>query len=168
MLKKTVIIAILAVAVMILFLILPCGMSLIVRDHAGHVYYEKGVAPGDIISLEFKHSVEKVQVVDWFQVATDGTLLLTKTTYGSMGAGLPSDESYNITTDDTGNFSIENINETFTGIPFITGSIPRHYLSVNGEKYPIYMSVPEGKPLFLLIERNTVASMLFNVIMTYI
>jgi hypothetical protein len=143
-------------------------MSLIVRDKAGHVYFEKGFAPGDVVSLEFKHSVEKVQVVDRFLVMSDGTLFLTNTTYGSMGAGLPSDKSYNITIDNTGNFSIENINETFTGIPFITGSIPKHYLSINSEKYPIYMSVPEGKPLFLCVERNTPAIMLFNRIRTYI
>lgn len=168
MIKKTVIIAIVVMAMMILFLVLPCGMSLIVRDKAGHVYYEKGVSTGVIVSLEFKHSVEKVQVVDTFLVTADGMLLLTNTTYGSMGAGLPSDESYNITSDGNGNFTIRDINETFASIPFITGTIPRHHISVNGEKYPIYSSVPDGKPLFLLIERNTVASMLFNRIMAYI
>ncbi|OPY29181.1 MAG: hypothetical protein A4E28_01038 [Methanocella sp. PtaU1.Bin125] len=161
MLKKTVIIVTLAVAVMILFLLLPCGMSLIVRDNAGYVYFEKDVSPGDVVSLEFKHSVEKVQVVDTFLVMSDGTMFLTNSTYGSMGAGLASDESYNITTDASGNFSIENINVTFESIPFITGKIPMHHLKVNNDKYPIYRSVPDGKPLFLIIERNNVASKLF-------
>lgn len=159
--RKTIIIAIVMMAVMILFLMLPCGMSLIIKDKAGQVYLEKGIATGDVVSLEFKHSVEKVQVVDTFLVMAEGTLLLTNSTYGSMGAGLASDESYNITIDDTGNFSIENINVIFERIPFITGPIPMHYLAVNGEKFPIYTSVPPGKPLFLLIERNNVASMLF-------
>ena len=72
-------------------------MSLIIKDKAGHVYYKKGVCPGDLVSLGFKHSVEKVLVVDTFIVTGDGKLLLDNTTYGSMGAGLPSDQSYNIT-----------------------------------------------------------------------
>lgn len=166
MFRKTVIIAIVVMAVVILFLLLPSGMSLIVRDKAGHVYFEESVEPGDIVALEFTHSVEKVQVVDTLLVAADGTLLLTNTTYGSLGAGLPSDASYNITIEN-GNFTIKNINETFNGVNFITGAIPRHYLGINGKKYPIYTTVPDGKPLFLYIERNTPAIMLFNRIRTY-
>ncbi len=128
MFRKTVIIAIVVVAMMILFLVLPCGMSLIVRDKAGHVYFEKGVSTGDIVSLEFTHSVEKVQVVDTFLVAADGTLLLTNTTYGSLWGQACHPTNRIILRSENGNFTIKNINETFTGIHFITGAIPRHYM----------------------------------------
>ena len=136
--KKQAIIAIALVAVILLFLsiLLPCGMSLIVRDSGGRVYFDKTVRQGDMVSLGFKHSVEKVLVVDTFIVTADDSLLLVNTTYGSMGAGLPSDESYNITTDGHGNFTINDINESFRSINFMTGPIPKHYLIVAGKNYP--------------------------------
>lgn len=166
MLKKIVITAILALAVMALFFTLPCGMSLIIKDNAGHAYVERSVASGDVVSLEFTHSVQKVQVVDTFLVSGDGALLLTNTTYGALGAGLPSDASYNITVED-GNFTIKNINTTFNGIHMMTGALTRNYLTVSGEIIPIYAILPDSKPLFLYIEHNTPAIMVFNRIRTY-
>lgn len=168
--EKRAIVAIVAVAMMLLFLsvFVPCGMSLIIRDSAGKVYFEKGVRPGDVVSLGFTHSVEKVLIVDTFFVQTDGSLLVTNTTFGSSGAGIPSELSYNITVDENGNFTIRNINQTFESINFITGSTPKHFLIISGENYPLYSFVPEGKPLFLLVERNTAATMVFNKIRGYI
>jgi hypothetical protein len=168
--KKRAIIAIFAVAMMLLFLsvLLPCGMSMIIRDSTGKVYFEKGVRQGDMVSLGFTHTVEKVQIVDAFIVMADGSLLLTNTTFGSSGAGIPSELSYNITVDENGNYTIRDINQTFDHINFITSSTPKHYLIISGEKYPIYSSVPEGKPLFLLVERNTLARIVFNKIKGHI
>jgi hypothetical protein len=168
--KKRAIVAIVVMAMMLLFLSLfiHCGMSLLVRDSAGNVYFEKGVRPGDLVSLGFTHSVEKVLIVDTFFVQTDGSLLLTNTTFGSSGAGIPSELSYNITVDENGNFTIRDINKTFETVNFITGSTPKHFLIVSGVYYPIYSSVPEGKPLFLLVEHKTVAGIVFNNIQSYI
>ena len=84
--------------ILFLSLILPCGMLVFVRDKAGNVYYEKSVRPGDIISMEITHSVEKVLIVDNLIVLEDGRLLLTNTTFGSSGYGIPSELFYNITT----------------------------------------------------------------------
>ena len=76
--RKTIIIAVLVAAVVITFLFLPVGMSLIIRDKAGHVYFEESVTTGDIVSKEFTHSVEKVQVVDTLLVTADGTSVIDK------------------------------------------------------------------------------------------
>jgi hypothetical protein len=159
--------AVIALAVVILFFMLPTGMSLTISDKAGHVYLEEAVTPGDIVSLEFTHSVEKVEVVDTFIIAADGTLMLSNTTYGSLGWGLPSDESYNITVEN-GNFTIKNINETLEGINFITWANSHEYLAINGKNYPIFSIVPKEKPLFLSVEHNTPAIMLFHKLRTYI
>jgi hypothetical protein len=168
--KKRAIIAIIAVAMMILFLsfLLPSGMSLIIKDSAGTIYFEKSVRPGDTFSLGFTHSVQKVQIVDTFIVLEDSHLLLTYTTFDSSGAGIPSELSYNITVDENGNYTIRDINQTFESINFITGSTPQHYLIISGEKFPVYLLVPEGKPLFLLVERNTAAEYVFNIIRSHI
>ncbi len=161
--KNIVLAAILAVAAtLLLSFLLPGGMSLVVRDGAGKGYYEKSVSPGDVVALGFNHSVEKVLVVDTFVVQPAGTLLLKNTTYGSSGAGLPSESSYNITVDPGGNFTIEDIDQTFGHVDFITGQTPKHFLIVSGEYYPIFSSVPEGKPLFLSVERNSLAGIVFN------
>jgi hypothetical protein len=168
--KKRAIIAVVAVAMMFLFLfiLLPCGMSLQVRDSAGKVYFEKSVRPGDSVSLGFTHSVEKVQIVDTFIVQADCSLLLTNTTFDSSGAGIPSELSYNITVDENGNFTIKDINQTFESVNFITSATPKHYLIISGVNYPIFSLVPEAKPLFLLVERNTASGIVFNKIRGYI
>jgi hypothetical protein len=162
--KKRLIIAIFSVAVMLIFLslILPGGMFVFVRDNAGTVYYEKSVRPGDVVSMEITHSVQKVRIVDNLTVLTDGRLLLTDTTFGSSGYGIPSELFYNITVDSDGNYTIKDINQTFESINFLTGNLPKNYLTVAGEKYPIYSVVPEGKPVILSVERITLAETVFN------
>ncbi len=160
--KKLGILAILGVAAILLLFLMPCGMSLLIKDKTGHVYLEKSVQPGDTVSLGFKHSVEKVLVVDTFLITRDGKLLLKNTTYGSTGAGLPSDQSYNITTDGNGNFSIENIDTTFDKVDFMAVDFTRHYLVISGETYQLSGVIPYGEPLILSVERNTPASMLVN------
>lgn len=165
--KKLGIVAILAVALILLLFFIPCGMSLLIRDDGGHVYLEKHVRPGDAVSLGFKHSVEKVLVVDTFLVTEDCRLLLKNTTYGSTGAGLPSDQSYNITTDSSGNFTIENIDCTLEKIDFMAVDFTKHYIIVSGETYQLSGIVPYGKPLILSVERNTPATMLVNAIRAF-
>jgi hypothetical protein len=167
--KKRLIIATITVAVILLFLslILPGGMSLTIRDRNGTAYFEKSVQPGDVISFEFTHSVEHVQIVDNLLVQPDGSLLLTNETFDSSGYGIPSETFYNITVEN-GNFTRNNINQSFEGINFMTGSLPKQYLTVAGEKYPIYSSVPEAKPLFLSVEHDTLAEIVFNKIKGYI
>jgi hypothetical protein len=162
--KKRLIIAIFMVAMIFLFLlfIMPGGTFVFVRDKAGNVYYEKSVRPGDVVSMEITHSVEKVRIVDNLIVLTDGGLLLTNTTFSSSGYGIPSELFYNITVDSDGNYTIKDINQTFESINFLTGSLPKNYLTVAGEKYPIYSVVPEGKPVILSVERFTLAETVFN------
>ncbi|WP_424356849.1 DUF1850 domain-containing protein [Methanocella sp. MCL-LM] len=164
--KKLGIAAILGIAMILLFFFLPCGMSLVIMDKAGHVYYAKNVQPGDIVSLGFKHSVEKVLVVDTFSITGDGQLLLENTTYGSMGAGLPSDQSYNITTDGQGNFTIENIGITYDEINFMTLDFTRHYIVTSGETSQLSGVAPHEKPLILRIERNTPVKIIASAIRT--
>jgi hypothetical protein len=96
--KKRIITAILAVAVVFLFLslILPGGMWLTIRDWNGTAYFEKNVKPGDEVSIEFTHSVEHVPIVDNLLVQADGSLLLTNETFDSSGYGIPSETFYNI------------------------------------------------------------------------
>jgi hypothetical protein len=165
--KKLGILTILAVATILLIFFMPCGMSLVITGKSGHVYFERKVQQGDAVSLGFKHSVEKVLVVDTFLVTEDGELLLKNTTYGSTGAGLPSDQSYNITTDGKGNFTIENIDSTFDKVDFMAVDFTRHYLVVSGETYQLSGLVPYGEPLILAVERNTPVNMLVNSIRAY-
>jgi hypothetical protein len=105
--------------------------------------------------------------VDNLLVQPDGSLLLTNETFDSSGYGIPSETFYNITIEN-GNFTRNNINQSFEGINMIVGSLPRQYLTVAGEKYPIYLSVPEAKPLFLSVEHYTLAEIVFNKIKGYI
>ncbi|CAJ38066.1 DUF1850 domain-containing protein [Methanocella arvoryzae] len=166
--RKLGIAAILGIAMILLLFFLPGGMSLVITDKAGHVYYTKEVTPGDTVSLGFRHSVEKVLVVDTFVVTEDCMLYLKNTTYGSMGAGLPSDKSYNITTDRHGNFTIEDIGITYDQIGFMTLDINKYYIIVSGETCQLAGVVPHEKPLILSVERDTPIKMHINRIRTLI
>jgi hypothetical protein len=117
--------------------------------------------PGDIISIRFIHSVEKVNITETYIVQPDKKLLLKKALYGSTGAGLPSDISYNITYKD-GEYLIDNINKTFNSVEFITGDIPKHSIIIHNTEYPIYKTSGEGKPLSLVVEPFTLIDYLFE------
>jgi hypothetical protein len=162
--KKTAAIAIAVMAALLLLLSLSPGWSLVIEDGQGMQYFSKDVSPGDVVSLGFTHSVEKVPVIDTFVIDRGGALLLVNTTYGSTGAGLPSEGCYNISTDGHGNFTIENIDATFDKVNFITGPLPRHNIVVSGKNYPIYSSVPEEEPLILRVKRKNIFDMVINAI----
>ncbi|WP_230739757.1 DUF1850 domain-containing protein [Methanooceanicella nereidis] len=133
---------------------LPTGMVAVVKEKDGSVILYEPVKPGDVILVGFTHSVEKVPDIEYFEVGRDRKLLLTRTIYGSMGAGLPSDDTFNVTYDGNGYFLIDNINKTFDSISYMTGDIPKHYIIIHENKYPIYSLIPEGKQFILTIEQN--------------
>jgi len=167
--KKRFVTAIVVMAVILLFLslIMPGGKFLTIRDRSGTLYFETSVHPGELVSLEYTHSVELVQIVDNLIVQADGSLLLINETFDSSGYGIPSEAFYNITVEN-GNFTRNDINQRFEGVNMMTNNLTRQYLTVEGEKYPIYSLLPEAKHLFLSVEHYTLAETVFNKIKGHI
>lgn len=161
---KTGIIAIVSIAVLLMLFFLPCGKFLTIADTEGQIYLYKQVKAGDVVSLCYIHSVEKVPVIETFIVENNGDMLLVNTTYGSMGAGLPSDQSYNITYSSDGNFTIENINRSFKEVNFMTTRLNDYYLRISGVNYPVSAQLTEGKHLIIRIEDNRPISIILNTI----
>lgn len=163
MFKKPYLLFLSTIFLILLFLlaVYPIGMHLVVEEKTGKKLVDESIFTGDNISIKFIHSVEKVNVTETYMVQSDKKLLLKRAVYGSMGAGLPSDTSYNITLKD-GEYQIENIDKIFNSVEFITGNIPKHSVIVHNTEYPIYSMSEEGKPLSLYIESFTVIDMIYN------
>lgn len=83
-------------AALSLGLLLPAGHRLEVTaagPEGSHVLLKRfPVAPGDRLTLRFKHSVERTWVEEIFRVDEGYRLVLEETRYESFGAGLPFDE----------------------------------------------------------------------------
>ena len=157
MLKKPYLIFSVTIFFTIIILILlfwPLGMQLVVKEKNGKQLIAEQVLSGDVVSIKFIHSVEKVNVTETYIIQGDKTLLLKKSLYGSTGAGLPSDASHNIKYKD-GQYLIEDYNETFRSVEFVTGDIPKHTIKIHNTEYPIYKMSEDGKHLSIFIEYYT-------------
>lgn len=154
MLKKLFLLFLLVVLI-IAFLLIQPSLTLTVKEKDGRTLVSQPVKPGDVVIIHYVHSVEKVPVNDTFIVMGDDRLLLRNTTFGSSGAGLPTDSSYNLSHTSNGDFLIENINRTFDRVNFTVGDITKNHLIVSDNDYPLYQMVPEGLPLTLSLERSS-------------
>lgn len=153
--KLSFFILLLIAAAIVAFFVLQPHLYLILRTPDGGILVSQGVGPGDEVSLTFIHSVEKVLVVDNFIIQDNGSLMLKNTTFGSSGAGLPTDSSYNLSHTANSDFLIEGINKSFGSIDLTTGNITKNHLIVSGKDYPIYTMAEEGEPLILAVERKS-------------
>jgi hypothetical protein len=151
---------IIGIILILIICFIPDGFSAIVMEKGGNILISQPVMPGDEISVKFIHSVEKVPVIETYIVNDNTDLILSTAVYGSMGAGLPSDTSYNITYDENNEFLITNISQPFNKVNFITGSIPKHIIVISGIEYPIYEMIDEGKPFILYIKQNRIINRL--------
>lgn len=150
---KTVSIFLIVISIIVLLVPIP-GMYVTITERGGKTIVTHPVVPGDIVSLEFVHSVEKVRVIDTYLVTPGGELFLKNTTFGSTGYGLPTDASYNLTVNAEGDYVVEGINETYQSIALSTGPIPRHNVTIGVTTYPLYSMTGDGTHLILGIEAN--------------
>ena len=93
-------------------------------------------APDRRFSLNFIHSVQKTPVHEFFFISSDNKLVLDKTTYHSLGVGLPFSEENGNFLNKNGEF-ILNMHREFESIPIRVSPIPKHSISVGGKDYPL-------------------------------
>lgn len=154
--NKNIIFIIIALILVIVIALYPFRLCLCVTDYMGRDVLSQEVRHGDVFQLNFTHSVEKVEVVDTFLIIDDKIMLLRNTSCGSMGAGLPSGVEDNVTIKD-GLFFVENLNRSFDRINVITGSLPKHRLTLAGVEYSLLDLAGDGKSFFISLKRKSLA-----------
>lgn len=85
--------------------------------------------------LEFTHSVLKTPVQEYFILAPDNTLLLTSTTYKSLGVGLPFLPEEGELENKDGLFVLKGLNRKFETINQAFNPITKQNLVYKGKHY---------------------------------
>lgn len=93
--------------------------------------------PEKKFTISFIHSVQKTPVYEVFEICEDNRLILTETTYSSLGVGLPFTEEEGKFTNEQGKFKLTGMNREFTSIPILVSPIPKHTIIVGENTYPL-------------------------------
>ena len=86
--------------------------------------------------LSFIHSVQRTPVHEYFVISGDNKLVLDKTTYHSLGVGLPFSEENGKFISKNGEFVL-NMHREFESIPIRVSPIPKHSITIGGKEYPL-------------------------------
>ncbi len=133
----------------------PIVTVIIISDAGGRMLIEEPVRPGDMVSVNYTHSVEKTYVNETYVVDPEGRLALYSAAFQSSGAGLPSDASYEIEQGDNGQFIIRHYNRTYDEVTYGTGNISRHRVIVGNSEYNIYDKLKENNKFSIRISRDS-------------
>jgi hypothetical protein len=142
------------IALALLF-VLPLVTVLEISDAAGRTLAEVPVREGDLVSVNYTHSVEKTPVNETYMVDKDGCLKLAFATFESGGAGLPSDASYDIRQGSDGTFVITNFNRTYDTVTYGTGNISRHRVIIGQDEYRLYDILKGNNKFTMRITRDS-------------
>ncbi len=94
-------------------------------------YAEYEIAPADIFSIKFIHSVNKSPVIDFFEVREDG-IYGVKTVYYGFGAGVPTEleEGQTLTYGEDGSMIISGMEIKMDNLIYRVGTVSDHILEL--------------------------------------
>ncbi len=108
--------------------IIDSGRTLCITDKDTEtILWSASVKDGDQFILEYTHSVHKTLVKDYFRITDDRNIVLTKTAFSTLGAGMPYETEYEFIIED-GFFVIENIDRSVDSIMLRIVPIADHRL----------------------------------------
>ncbi|SHH04999.1 hypothetical protein SAMN02745221_01560 [Thermosyntropha lipolytica DSM 11003] len=113
-------------------------------------------------TYEYLHSVQKTPVQEHFVPAPGNVILLTSTTYQSLGVGLPFMEEEGEFIEENGVFRIENLNRKYEKITWGFMPIARQALIYKDKKYRFENYCHPGELLTLKIEKKSLAAILYR------
>jgi len=127
---------------------LATGSELVVEDSEGEKLLSVPVEEGNVVSLEYTHSVEKTPVEDVY-VVEDGRLVFNRTEFVSFGAGLPTE---GIEVMDDGYVHRPDTERT-GDVVVATGEVAGHELVVDGRRYDL-TGMADGGTVHIRIEQG--------------
>lgn len=109
--------------------------ELVLSDAAtGRVYARYPAAEGESFSVTFRHSVNKSDVTEIYEVRGGG-IWLTGCVYYSFGAGVAEvlDPAWTLTTGENGEMILSGIDREMPDLIYIVGTVYDHILTIGGE-----------------------------------
>lgn len=107
---------------------------LLIDENSGHVFARYDVELGESFSVTFRHSVNKSDVTEIYELRSDG-IYLTGCIYYAFGAGVAEvlEPGWTLETGDRGEMIIGNINMKMPHLVYIVGTIYDHRMNLHGE-----------------------------------
>lgn len=127
-----------ALVVILLIIIAFCFFPLpviVVSEQRGEPVLVIPMVHEKSFDLEYIHSVQKTPVQETLLLAPEGNLLLTSTTYRSLGVGLPFLPEEGTLFNDNGVFILSGLNRSFEQINLGFTPIGHQALLYNGQRF---------------------------------
>ena len=108
---------------------------LLVNPDTGKTYIRFTVEEGDEFAVTFRHSVNKSDVTEIYEIR-DGAVWLTGCVYYHFGAGVAEelDPSWELTMGDNGEMILSNINMELPNLIYRVGTVYDHILTIGDER----------------------------------
>lgn len=114
----------------------------VVRRADGHVLWAHPVQAGEKFTIDYRHSSDHTPVLDIFQIAADGTLVLIEERFDWYGSGLEFHPSADISF--SGAQTRVRLHRPFAEIPLRVGEVAGHGLTLQGMRLPL-LSIAKGR-----------------------
>lgn len=113
---------------------------------------------GATFDLSFLHSVARCPVVEYFRVGPEGGMVLERSEYAGLGAGLPFSEEGGTVRIREGRIVLEGLHREFTRIALLPLPLTGHRLRVGGRSLDL-STLPRGHgAVVLTVERRAAAA----------
>ena len=134
MMAAAAILVVAAAAVLAVFLLREPKLVLS-NDETGKVYTRLPLKDGDSFSVTFRHSVNKSDVCEIYQLR-GREIWLTGCVYYGFGAGVAEvlEPGWTLDYGENGEMIIGNIEMKMNDLTYIVGTVYDHILEINGEK----------------------------------
>lgn len=130
--------------------LLETGALEIVLEPSGRVVHRLPAAAGDRFEIRFLHSVEQSEVIEYFRIEPDGSLVLEGTLYHSQGVGLPFDEPAQFSITPEG-MRWENMNRAIPQLRLRTRESTEHQLRKGDQIIHLSSQRLAGRPLLIRV-----------------
>lgn len=115
----------------------------IVRTAGEEVLWESPIKPGDLFTIEYRHSSDHTPVRDLFTIGDEGEIILIEESYLWYGAGLESHPDVG-KTDFSGDWTRVRLHRPFPQFLLRVGEVANHVLTLHGRDVPL-LSIARGR-----------------------
>ncbi|HKL11106.1 MAG TPA: DUF1850 domain-containing protein [Clostridia bacterium] len=130
--KKYILIAI-SVCIVLLGTQLTVNVLVVENHHDNRVLLQERVEPGFTFATLIKHSVHLTPVYEYYEINTDGDIILTGTKFVDLGWGVPSTYEYETIFAD-GMIELKDMDIPIDWLPFRVSSINNSKLFLKGKR----------------------------------
>ncbi len=121
-----------------------------------------------VFEISYRHSVARLPAIEYFRAAPGGGLVLYKTAYQGLGAGLPFGEEGGTVRLEGGWILIEGLHRRFPSVTLSPMPLTEHRLLVGGRKIDL-SQLSGARPILLrLVRRSLLGRLVRGAWMGYI